>query len=381
MRPWESLRPRAGRGNAMLATTNSRISPRLISTRRVLGKPSAFARRNLHAVHLARLDLLFGRLAAGQNQGCRAGQQTRSHRELPTYAKTPTWVRREPSSCYNPCAARLSETAPVQATGGPRPRAAHPSADALPAAVRIATGGAVDLLVAAADGRRGPVFPAGAALRALIGIERHHLVVASVRVAPGDRVARRRLLQSVCDAGMIRLVHAAADGAADQDPDDGAADGHRGPGRAFTHLRTDHAAGDPAQDAADQLAIAAAELNPDVGEGRRILVMVLVIIVVTVVMMVLVVTLVPVLAPVAVRGRPGRRTAGKHDAPRTIHGRCAGDQPHLHLGLDRWPARKGGGARHAESGSDQESVKDVSAHRPPRSVSLSSRGTPSHAGP
>lgn len=85
-------------------------------------------------------------------------------------------------------------------------------------------------------------------------------------VLPGDPLAGVAELQGAADAGLVLGVHAAADGAADEDARDRPADG--GGGIALADLAADHAAGDAADGGAHQFPVAVEDaLGLDGGSG------------------------------------------------------------------------------------------------------------------
>src|SRR6266852_307175 len=122
----------------------------------------------------------------------------------------------------------------------------------LPAAVWLAAGGAVGLLLLAADDRVAGVFAAVAAVAGVVAAGRRDPVaVALVLALPRHRLAVRHVLQHLAGAGLVELVHVAADAAADEEADEHAADRRDRAALAFAEVAAD-------EDAANSRASAAA---------------------------------------------------------------------------------------------------------------------------
>jgi hypothetical protein len=116
---------------------------------------------------------------------------------------------------------------------------------------------------------------------------RHDAVLDAVRVAPDDRLAVGGTVQRPAEAVEVDPVHVAADAAADQRPDDGAADDRRRAVATATELGADQSAGGAADEDADEIAIAAVDID---AAGRcigpvaaRLVIVVIVVIIVLIV--------------------------------------------------------------------------------------------------
>src|SRR5690606_37402919 len=161
----------------------------------------------------------------------------------------------------------------------------------------LPAGDAVGPLLAAVDlGHRG-IFAAVIAAPLAIGrLRRHFIDGAAPRIGPDDVLPVLGMFHDLADAVLVDLIHRAADGAADQIADDGAADDGDDLAIPLADLRAGDATRRRAENAAQHLAVAAAHVDAERHRRDDI---------VRAVMLAFMFML--VLVAIAMRRRPGRR--------------------------------------------------------------------------